>query len=158
MELCDSKLKELNATIERNKGEMGMLMPILHDSQKIFGCIPYEVQKIISEQTKIPLAEIYGVITFYSHFSIEPKGEYIVGVCMGTACYVKDAGKILDDISKEINIKAGETSEDGRFTLEATRCIGACGLAPLITVNEEVYVRLTADTTETLNIIAKYQQ
>jgi len=150
------ELEKLDKSIEARKGQKGALMPLLHESQKIFGFIPLAVQKKISEALKIPLAEVYGVVTFYNNFSLEPKGDFIVGVCMGTACYVKNAGKVLEDFAKLIGISAGETSEDGKWTLEATRCIGACGLAPVITVNEDVYGRLTTEAAETKEIFEKY--
>lgn len=154
--ICKDRLAQLETVMAEHKGKKGCLMPILHESQKIFGCIPLGVQKVIADATGIPMSEIYGVITFYSHFSIEPKGDFVIGVCMGTACYVKNAGKILDDFVKEANVQVGETSEDGKFTLEATRCIGACGLAPVITINEDVYGRLKADLQEVKDILAKY--
>ncbi|MCL2398963.1 MAG: NAD(P)H-dependent oxidoreductase subunit E [Defluviitaleaceae bacterium] len=154
--ICKDRLAQLETVMDEHKGKKGCLMPILHESQKIFGCIPLGVQKVIADATGIPMAEIYGVVTFYSHFSIEPKGDFVIGVCMGTACYVKNAGKILDDFVKQANVKVGETSEDGKFTLEATRCIGACGLAPVITINEDVYGRLKADAQEVADILAKY--
>ncbi|WP_053956261.1 complex I 24 kDa subunit family protein [Inediibacterium massiliense] len=133
---------KLEEVIQKHREQKGALIPVLNDAQKIFGCLPMEVQKKISEGLHIPLAEIYGVVTFYAQFSIEPKGEYTIGVCLGTACYVKGSQKILDKIQKELNVEVGKTSADGKFTLEATRCIGACGLAPVITVNEDVYGRL----------------
>ncbi|SET47486.1 NADH-quinone oxidoreductase subunit E [Natronincola peptidivorans] len=143
--LTEENFQKLQKVIDENKGKRGALMPVLHEGQKIFGCLPIEVQKKISEELKISLSEIYGVVTFYSQFSIEPKGEYVIGVCLGTACYVKNAQPILDKISEIIDTKPGENSADGKFTLVATRCIGACGLAPVITVNEDVYGRLKVD-------------
>ncbi len=140
--LTDEGFQKLDKVIETNKGRKGPLMPILHGAQKIFGAIPFEVPKIISEKMDVPLAEIYGVVTFYSQFSLEPKGEYVIGICLGTACYVKGAQEIINKVESIIDIKCGNTSADGKFTLEATRCIGACGLAPVLTVNEEVYGRL----------------
>lgn len=154
--ICKDRLEKLHAVIEEHKVRPGFLMPILHESQKIFGCIPLGVQKVISDETNVPLAEIYGVVTFYSHFSIEPKGDFVIGVCMGTACYVKNAGKILDDFVKEANVEPGKTSDDGKFSLVATRCIGACGLAPVITINEDVYGRLKGEIQEIKDILAKY--
>ncbi|TCO70732.1 NADH-quinone oxidoreductase subunit NuoE family protein [Marinisporobacter balticus] len=133
---------KLDQVIQKYADKKGALIPVLNDAQKIFGCLPMEIQKKISEGLNIALAEIYGVVTFYSQFSLEPKGEYTIGVCLGTACYVKGAQKIIDRIKKEISIGVGETSPNGKFTLEATRCIGACGLAPVLTVNEDVYGRL----------------
>ncbi|QXM06484.1 complex I 24 kDa subunit family protein [Crassaminicella indica] len=134
-----AKLEEI---IQKYKDTKGALIPVLNDAQKLFGCLPLEVQKKISKGLNIPMAEIYGVVTFYAQFSLEPKGEYTIGVCLGTACYVKGAQKIIDRIKKEINVEVGKTSPDGKFTLEATRCIGACGLAPVMTINEDVYGRL----------------
>ena len=152
--LTQENFKKLIEVIEENKGTKGALMPVLHEAQKIFGCLPIEVQKVISEKLNIPMAEIYGVVTFYSQLSLEPKGEYVIGVCLGTACYVKGAQKIIDRISKDINVKIGATSPDGKFTLEATRCIGACGLAPVLTINEDVYGRLVE--ADVPGILAKY--
>jgi len=152
--ITDDRMRQLGHVIERHKGTNGCLMPILNESQKIFGCIPFGVQKRISESLGIPLSEIYGVITFYSHFSIEPKGENVVSICMGTACYVKNAQRILEELEKETGTVAGKTSPDGKFTIEATRCIGACGLAPVMTINKDVYGRLSVDQVSA--IIAKY--
>ena len=154
--LTPERLKKLEACLAVNKEKKGGLMPVLNESQKIFGCIPAEVQKIISKELNIPLAEIYGVITFYHQFSIEPKGDYIISVCMGTACYVKDAQKLVDEVTTELGIKSGETTADYKFTLMATRCVGACGLAPVVLVNEDVYGRLEVKGGEMKEIIAKY--
>lgn len=133
---------QLRQVILENKNRQGALMPVLHEAQKIFGAIPLEVQKVISEDLGVPLAEIYGVVTFYSQFRLVPVGEYLVSVCLGTACYVRGAQNIVDRISRDLNVKVGGTTADGKYTLEATRCIGACGLAPVLTVNEDVYGRL----------------
>lgn len=140
--------------IEDNINLQGALIPILHEAQGIYGYLPFEVQKIIAEKTGIPLADIYGVVTFYSQFSLSPKGEYKIAVCLGTACYVKGAGEILDKIKDKIKLEVGDCTEDGKFSLEATRCIGACGLAPVLTVNEDVYGRLKLDDIN--GIISKY--
>ena len=140
--LTKENFQKLNEVILENKERPGALMPILHEAQHIFGALPIEVQKVVSEELKIPLAEVYGVVTFYSQFSLVPKGENVISVCLGTACYVKGAQNILDRVSKELNVEVGKTSADGKFTLEATRCIGACGLAPVLTINEDVYGRL----------------
>ena len=150
------RMKQLDEFMAAHKGQLGGLMPVLNESQKIFGCIPVEVQKKISQELKIPMAEIYGVITFYHQFSIEPKGDYIISVCMGTACYVKDAQKLVDEAVKELGINPGETTGDYKFTLMATRCVGACGLAPVVLVNEDVYGRLTVKGGEMKDIISKY--
>ena len=135
----EEQVAELKERIAEHLKKPGVLMPILHDAQEIFGCVPLEVQKMISDETGIPVSKINGVVTFYSHFSIEPKGKHIIAVCMGTACYVRGAQNILDAFEVDLGIKPGQTSEDGMFTLEATRCIGACGLAPVFTIDGKVY-------------------
>ena len=132
----------------------GALIPVLHEVQEVIGYLPMEVQKYLSEKMNIPLAEIYGVITFYTQFSLNPKGEYKIGVCLGTACYVKGSGDILEKIKEIIKVEVGECSDDGKFSLEATRCIGACGLAPVMTINDEVYGRLVVD--DISGILEKY--
>lgn len=153
--LIKENFDKLYEVIEANKERKGALMPVLNDAQNIFGAIPLEVQKIISKELGIPVAEIYGVVTFYSQFSLEPKGDYIIGVCLGTACYVKGAQAIIDKIIENIDdLEVGGTTPDGKFTLEATRCIGACGLAPVMTVNEDVYGKL--DASEVPDIMKKY--
>ncbi|MCL1885098.1 MAG: NAD(P)H-dependent oxidoreductase subunit E [Defluviitaleaceae bacterium] len=154
--MTPDRMKKLDACLAVNKVKKGGLMPVLNESQKIFGCIPVEVQKIISKELDVPMAEIYGVITFYHQFSIEPKGDYIISVCMGTACYVKDAQKLVDEVTTELGIVSGETTPDYKFTLMATRCVGACGLAPVVLVNEDVYGRLEVKGGEMKEIIAKY--
>lgn len=147
--------EKLQVAIETYKDSKGALMPILHEAQHLFGAVPLDVQKVISKNLNIPLAEIYGVVTFYSQFTLEPNGEFVIGVCMGTACYVKNSQPILDRISRELDLPVKTTSKDGKFTLIDTRCIGACGLAPVITINDDVYGRLTeADIPE---ILAKYK-
>ncbi len=138
----EEQLKEL---IERLKGQKGALMPILQGAQEIYGYLPIEVQKMIAEGLKIPLEEVYGVSTFYSQFSLNPKGQYKISVCLGTACYVKGSGDVFNKISQTLGIKSGECTPDGKFSLEACRCIGACGLAPVMTINDEVYGRLIPD-------------
>lgn len=137
--LKDEQVAKLKARIKEHKQKPGPLMPTLHDAQEIFGCVPLEVQKIISEELGESISKINGVVTFYSHFSIEPKGQHVIGVCLGTACYVRGSQLVLDEFAKTLKIKPGQTTEDGRFTLEATRCIGACGLAPVFTVDGKVY-------------------
>ncbi len=150
----EENLQKLQAAIDGNRNLKGALMPILHEAQKIFGCIPLEIQKRISEELSIPLSEIYGVVTFYSQFTLEARGDYVIGVCLGTACYVKGAQPIIDKVSELTGTKVGKTSADGKFTLEATRCIGACGLAPVLTVNEDVYGRLVVS--DIPEIVKKY--
>lgn len=152
--LTQENFDKLEQYIIENKERPGALMPILQEGQKIFGALPLEVQTMISEKLNVPLAEIYGVVTFYSQFTLEPMGDYLVGVCLGTACYVRGAQAIMDRISSELNLKVGATSADGKYSLQATRCIGACGLAPVITVNEDVYGRISEKDVPT--ILAKY--
>lgn len=130
--------KELLQEIKKLKNLPGPLMPILHEAQRIFGCIPIEVQKIISEETNVPIAEINGVVTFYSSFTLNPKGDHIVGVCLGTPCYVRGAQTILDAVKTELGIDVGQTTKDGYYTLEAIRCIGTCGMAPVMAFDEDV--------------------
>ncbi len=148
----EAKLKQF---IEEHKKQKGALMPIMQYAQEVYGYLPIEVQKMIAIGLDVRLEEVYGVATFYSQFSLNPKGKYKISVCLGTACYVKGSGDIFDKISESLGIKSGETTEDGMFTLEACRCIGACGLAPVLTVNEDVYGRLTKD--EVKKILSKYQ-
>ena len=146
--------KQLLEVIAEKKGEKGALMPILQKAQEIYGYLPIEVQTIISNETGIPLEKIYGVVTFYAQFSLNPKGKYKISVCLGTACYVRGAGDIYDKLQEKLGIAGGECTADGKFSLEACRCIGACGLAPVLTVNEDVFGRLTADDVD--DILAKY--
>ena len=127
----------------RYKDEKTPLMMILSDIQNEYGYIPLEVQEIVSQETGISVAEIYGVVTFYSFFSLTPKGKYVIGCCLGTACYVKGAQQVIDKFSEILKIKPGQTSEDGMFTLDALRCIGACGIAPAVTINGTVYPKMT---------------
>lgn len=135
----DEQIQELKILISDHKKKPGPLMPTLHDAQRIFGCIPLEVQKIISKELNEPISKINGVVTFYSHFSIEPKGEHVINVCLGTACYVRGSQDIINAISAVLQINPGQTTDDGKFTLDTTRCIGACGLAPVFTIDGHVY-------------------
>ena len=143
--LQEAAVKQINEICERYKDEKTPLMMILSDIQNEYGYIPLDVQEIVSQKTGISVAEIYGVVTFYSFFSLKPKGKYVIGCCLGTACYVKGAQQIIDKFSEIIGIAPGETSEDGLFTLDALRCIGACGIAPAVTINGKVYPKLTVD-------------
>jgi len=149
------KFEQLAKVIEEHKDQKGGLMPVLQEAQAIFGCVPLDVQEIIAEGMNVTLSEVYGVATFYSQFSLEPKGEYVCGVCLGTACYVKGSQKVLDKLASELNIEVGRTTPDGKFTIQATRCLGACGLAPVMMINDEVYGRLTPE--EIPGILAKYK-
>lgn len=153
--LQEAAVKQINEICDRYIAEKTPLMMILSDIQKEYGYIPLEVQELVSQRTGISVAEIYGVVTFYSFFSLQPKGKYVIGVCLGTACYVKGAQQIIDKFSEIIGIKPGETSQDGLFTLDALRCIGACGIAPAVTINGKVYPKLTVDAVP--SIVAEYK-
>ena len=146
----------LQKAIEKHKGERGAVMPVLQEAMSIFGYVPQDVQQMIADGLGVTLSEVYGVSTFYSQFSLEPKGEHVIGVCLGTACYVKGSQKILDKISEELKIEPGRTTQDGLFSLNATRCLGACGLAPVMMIGEEVYGRLTPDQVPA--ILDKYRK
>lgn len=148
----EAKLHEL---IAKYKGTKGAIMPVLQQAQDIYGYLPAEVMDIVAKGLDVPMEEVYGVASFYSQFSLNPKGEVSIAVCLGTACYVKGSGDLINKISDIIGIQSGETSSDGKWSLDATRCIGACGLAPVLTVNDEVYGRLTVD--DIPGIIKKYQ-
>ena len=152
----EAQFKELDELIAKQKGQAGALMPVLQGAQGIFGYLPIEVQKHIALSMDVPLSEVYGVASFYSQFILNPKGDYAVAVCLGTACYVKGAGLLMDKLESILGIKNGEITADRKFSLDATRCIGACGLAPVLTVNEEVYGRLTPDMIQ--GIIDKYNK
>ncbi|MBQ8002465.1 MAG: NAD(P)H-dependent oxidoreductase subunit E [Clostridia bacterium] len=149
----EAKLREI---IAAHKDMQGALIPVLHEAQEVYGYLPIEVQSIIAEGLGISLAEVYGVVTFYAQFSLNPKGKYEIGVCLGTACYVKGSGDILDKFKELLGIDVGECTPDGKFSLGATRCVGACGLAPVVTVNDDVYGRLTVDDVQ--GILDKYME
>ena len=151
----NEKYEKLAQVIGEHKSEKGALMPVLQAAQNIFGCVPKDVQEIIADGLGTTLSEVYGVATFYSQFSLEPKGQYVCAVCLGTACYVKGSQKVLDKLCSELDVEVGHTSEDGRFTVQATRCLGACGLAPVMMINDEVYGRLTPD--QVPGILTKYK-
>lgn len=154
-EITEEQKKELLHEIKLLKKLPGPLMPILHEAQRIFGCIPLEVQKIVSEETGVPIAEINGVVTFYSSFTLEPKGEHIVGVCLGTPCYVRGAQIILDSVKTELGVDVGETTSDGYYTLEAIRCIGTCGMAPVVAFDEDVFGEMSV--TKVKRLIKEYR-
>lgn len=147
--------QQLQDVIEKYKDMPGALIPVLHEAQEIYGYLPFEVQKTIAKGLGLPVAKVYGTATFYSQFSLTQKGKYRINVCLGTACYVKGAGEILNKFKERLSIDVGECTEDGKFSLDACRCIGACGLAPVITVNDEVYGRLKEDDVD--KIIDKYE-
>ena len=156
---CDKdkspQFQELEAFIKGLPDKRGELITVLHKAQGIFGYLPEEVQAFVAKHLEIPLAKVYGVVTFYSFFTMVPKGKVAVSVCMGTACYVKGSGKIYEKIQQKLGIHGGECTPDGKYSLDACRCVGACGLAPVMIVNDDVYGRLTVD--EVPKILAKYK-
>ena len=147
----------LKAWLAENGHKPGAAMAALQKAQEIYGYLPIEVQRMVAEGVNRPLEEIYGISTFYAQFSLSPKGKYKIAVCLGTACYVKGSGKILAKLEEKLGIKNGDCTEDGEFSLEASRCIGACGLAPVFTINEDVYGRVKDDGSELDGILAKYK-
>ena len=158
--MCANKLKEagfreLDVFIDSLETKKGSLISVLHKAQEIFGYLPREIQEYVAEKLNESLANVYGVVSFYSFFTMVPKGEHPVSVCMGTACYVRGAGKVLDEFQKELGIKSGETSLDGKFSIDALRCVGACGIAPVVLVGEKVYKKV--EVKEVKKIINEYK-
>ena len=153
--LSEAAVKQINEICDRHAGSKTPLIMILSDIQNEYGYVPLEVQEIVSERTGISVAEIYGVVTFYSFFSLNPNGRYVIGCCLGTACYVKGAQQIIDKFSEILGIAPGQTTEDGMFTLDALRCIGACAAAPAVTINGKIYARVTVD--QVAGIIEEYK-
>ncbi len=145
---------KLDEVIAACKDDKSQLMHVMQEAQGIYGYLPREVQVMIAEGMDVPLEKVYGVATFYAQFSLSPKGEYDISVCLGTACYVKGSQQLLDKISEVLGVEPGECTADGKFSLEECRCIGACGLAPVFTINGEVYGKITADDVPA--ILAKY--
>ena len=144
----------VKAIIEKHREMPGCLMRILQDTQEVYGYLPLELQQVIADELNIPITEVYGVATFYSQFTLKPKGKNQVSVCLGTACYVRGSQAVLDKAAEILGVSVGDTTEDGKFTLDATRCVGACGLAPVMMINEDVYGSLTPN--EVKDILAKY--
>jgi len=151
-----AQMDELLSCINAHRGEQGALMPVLHEAQNIYGYLPAEIQTVIAEELGVSLAEVYGVATFYSRFSLQPKGKHQISVCLGTACYVKGSDKVLEAIEHELRIKCGECTPDKKFSIDSCRCVGACGLAPVMIVDGEVYGKLTARDVK--GILDKYMQ
>lgn len=145
---------ELKEYIDVEKSQPGALMPVLQKAQEIYGYLPIEVQSMVAEGLGLSLSEVYGVATFYSQFSLNPKGEHRISICLGTACYVKGADKILEALEQKLGIKCGECTPDGVFSLDSCRCVGACGLAPVMMVDDDVYGRMTVDQID--GVLAKY--
>ena len=153
-ELTVEKFNELEQYIDSMPSTKGELIRVLHKAQGIFGFLPQEVQKFIAKKLDLSTAKVFGVVSFYSYFTMEPKGDNPIAICMGTACYVRGAEKVQDAFMKELGIKVGETTADGKFSLDALRCVGACGLAPVVLVGEKVYGRVTVEDVK--KIISNY--
>ncbi|AEF17615.1 NADH dehydrogenase (quinone) [Thermoanaerobacterium xylanolyticum LX-11] len=147
-------INKLKKVIDQLKDTDGSLIAVMNEAQEIFGYLPIEVQQFISEEMNVPLTEIFGIATFYSRFTLKPSGKYKIGVCLGTACYVKGSAMVLDKLKEKLGISVGDVTGDGKFSLEATRCLGACGLAPVMMINGEVFGRLTPDDVE--DILKKF--
>ncbi|SMO75090.1 NADH dehydrogenase subunit E /NAD(P)-dependent iron-only hydrogenase diaphorase component iron-sulfur protein [Saccharicrinis carchari] len=154
LKLADSKVRELKDVCKKFDYDKSELINVLHQAQSIFGYLPAEVQEVVADELKVNVAHVYGVVTFYSFFTMIPKGRHPVSVCMGTACYVRGAEKVLDEFKHLLNVKVGETTPDGKFSLSSLRCVGACGLAPVVTIGEKVYGRVAAEDVK--NILADY--
>ena len=154
--LSEAAVKQIIEICDRHVNDKTPLMMILSDIQKEYGYVPIEVQELVSEKTGISVAEIYGVVTFYSFFSLKPKGKYVIGCCLGTACYVKGAQQVIDEFCEILGIEPGETTEDGMFTIDALRCIGACGIAPAVTINGTVYPKMKVNQVQ--EVIDEYRR
>ena len=148
------KTEELKAYIAEHKDDKGPLMPVMQFAQESFGYLSLDTQIVIAEGLGVPVTEVYGVATFYAQFSLEPKGDYVIAVCQGTACYVKGGAAVLARVEEELGITSNQTTPDGKFSIQDTRCLGCCGLAPVMTINEDVYGKLTPDMVK--DILAKY--
>ncbi|MGB9678717.1 MAG: NAD(P)H-dependent oxidoreductase subunit E [Thermoanaerobacteraceae bacterium] len=149
------KVDEFKKKLDELKKEKGSLIAVMNEAQEIFGYLPIEVQQFIADGMEVPLTEVFGIATFYSRFTLKPSGKYKIGLCLGTACYVKGSALVLEKIRQKLGIAVGETTEDGKFSLEATRCLGACGLAPVMMINGEVFGRLTPDDID--DILRKFE-
>ncbi|GAB1373427.1 NADH-quinone oxidoreductase subunit NuoE [Bacteroidales bacterium] len=142
LKLQECHIKSIHEICDSYNNDPGDLIKILHSAQTHFGYLPESVQREIAKRLKISVAKVYGVVTFYSFFTMTPKGRHAISVCMGTACYVRGAEKVLDELKKQLNIKVGGVTEDGKFSLDSLRCVGACGLAPVLLIGEKVYGRV----------------
>jgi NADH-quinone oxidoreductase subunit E len=154
-ECLEEKYSQLEEYINSLPDKKGALIEVLHKAQHIFGYLPEEVQLFVSEKLDVPSSKIYGVVTFYSYFTTEPRGEYVVNVCLGTACFVRGAGDVLAEFENQLGVKNGQTTDDGKFTMGALRCVGACGLAPVVTINDKVYGHVTK--ADVKKILAEYK-
>lgn len=154
-ECLEEKYSQLEEYINSLPDKKGALIEVLHKAQHIFGYLPEEVQLFVSEKLDVPSSKIYGVVTFYSYFTTEPRGEYVINVCLGTACFVRGAGDVLAEFENQLGVKNGQTTGDGKFTMGALRCVGACGLAPVVTINDKVYGHVTK--ADVKKILAEYE-
>ena len=152
--LKEQGFRELEEFIDKLETKEGSLIAVLHKAQNIFGYLPKEVQEFIAEHLDESLAHVYGVVSFYSYFTMVPKGEHPISVCMGTACYVRGADKVLEEFQNRLKIKSGETTADGKFSIDALRCVGACGIAPVVLVGEKVYKKV--EPKDVAKIISEY--
>ena len=155
IKLSERKIEEIKEVCRSFNNEKGELINILHKAQSLFGYLPAELQEVIAKEINVSVAHIYGVVTFYSFFTMTPKGEHPVSICLGTACFVRGADKVLEEFRKELHIQVGETTADGKFSLSCLRCVGACGLAPVVMVGEKIYGRVSPDGVK--EIIAEYR-
>jgi NADH-quinone oxidoreductase subunit E len=153
--LVEEKFHELEEFINSLPDKKGALIEVLHKAQHIFGYLPEEVQTFVADKLNLPASKVFGVVSFYSYFTTTPRGEYVVNVCMGTACFVRGAAKVLSEFEKQLDVKVGQTTPDGKFTVEVLRCVGACGLAPVVTVNDRVYGHVTPNDVK--KILTEYQ-
>jgi NADP-reducing hydrogenase subunit HndA len=154
IKLPEKKVQELREICKSYNNDKGELINVLHKAQGLFGYLPAELQEVVAKELNVSVAHVYGVVTFYSFFTMTPKGEHPVSICLGTACYVRGAEKVLEEFKKELNIQVGETTADGKFSLSCLRCVGACGLAPVVMVGEKVYGRVSPEGVK--DIIAEY--
>lgn len=145
VKIPENKVQELKDLCKKFDNEPGELINVLHGAQGMFGYLPAEVQEIVADEMNVSVAHVYGVVTFYSFFSMLPKGKHPISICMGTACYVRGAEKVLDEFKRHLEVKVGETTPDGKFSLSCLRCVGACGLAPVVTIGERVYGRVSPE-------------
>lgn len=154
IKLSESKIRTIKDICKSFDNNSGEVINVLHQVQGAFGYLPAEVQEVVAMELSMPVAQVYGIVSFYSFFTMQPKGEHPISICLGTACYVRGAEKVLDEFKRQLNINVGETTKDGKFSLNCLRCVGACGLAPVVMVGDKVYGRLTPDNVK--DIIAEY--
>ena len=154
--LTEGKYRDLEEFITSLPDKEGALIEVLHKAQGIFGYLPKEVQIFVGQKLDVPASKVFGVVSFYSYFTTEPRGEYVIDICMGTACFVRGAAAVLEEFEKQVGIKVGETTDDGKYTIEVLRCVGACGLAPVVMVNEKVYGHVTVEDVK--SILEEYQE